>query len=80
VSVSEQLEAWGDLRVGDRVYFFSAFGRPSLVPAGLQYEVVELWSTIAPISGDPDALAVIRDPQGYTETVNARLLRRMTTP
>jgi hypothetical protein len=50
------------------------------VPAGLQYEVVELWSTIAPISGDPDALAVIRDPQGYTETVNARLLRRMTTP
>jgi hypothetical protein len=75
--VSGQLDAWGDLRVGDRVYFIHAFGRPFLVPEGLQYELVELRSTMAPISGDPDVLAVIRDPQGYTETVNARVLRRL---
>jgi hypothetical protein len=79
VRVSEQLEAWEDLRVGDRVFFFGAFGRPFVVPDGLQYELVELWPTTAPISGQPDALAVIRDAHGETKTVNVRTLRRCRT-
>ena len=75
--MSGQLDAWEDLRVGDRVYFIRAFGRPSAVRVGLQYELVELWSTTAPISGEPDVLAVIRDADGETTTVNVHALRRL---
>ncbi len=77
VRMSGQLDAWGDLRVRDRVYFLGAFGRPSIVPADLRYELVELWSTTTPISGKPDVLAVIRDAHGETKTVSVRTLRRL---
>jgi hypothetical protein len=73
------LDAWGDLRVGDRVYFYGAYGRTGSVPPGLQYELVELWSTTAPLSGDPDVLAVARDAHGEKKTVNVRVLRRLST-
>lgn len=73
----QPLDAWGDLRVGDRVYFLGKIpGLKGPSDPARQYEVVELWSTTAPISGDPDALAVVRDARGETMTVNARTLRR----
>jgi hypothetical protein len=73
------LDARGDLRVGDRVYFYGAYGRTGSVPSGLQYELVELWSTTAPLSGDSDVLAVVRDSHGEEKTVNVRVLRRLST-
>ena len=71
------LDAWGDLRVGDRVYFPGKVPWKGYVPRARRYELVELWSTTAPISGDPDALAVVRDSRGETMTVNVRTLRRL---
>jgi hypothetical protein len=73
--VSEQLDTWGDFRLGDRVCFIRI--QMAFVPSGRQYDLVELWSTTDPISGEPDALAVIRGEHGETMTVSVRTLRRL---
>ena len=74
--MSEQLDSWGDLQVGDRVCFM--YRNLESVARDRQYDLVELWSTTAPISGQPDAVAVIRDAHGVTMTANVRVLRRLS--
>jgi hypothetical protein len=72
------LEAWGDLRVGDRVYFsWRIPGDGNGILALQRYDLIELWSATAPISGDPDALAVVRSDRGEVFTVNVRMISRV---
>ena len=68
------METWGDLRVGDRVYL-GLFGN-RIRPRALEYELLELRSTTAAISGDSDVVAAIRDVEGRIQVVSARMLRR----
>lgn len=66
------LESWGDLTVGDRVRQFGGHG------ARLDtFVLVELRRSTSPLSGEAEALAVIRDDRDETYVVNARGLCRI---
>jgi hypothetical protein len=69
------VDAWEDLRVGDRVRVFVS-GNQNLRPDVL--EVVELRPTDEVLSPDAhEAVALVRGSDGVIEMVSARILRRV---
>jgi hypothetical protein len=73
---ASKVDAWEDLKVGDRVRLFVP-GNQNTVPD--VYDVVELWVTDDVLAPDAsDAIAVLRGPHGELENMTARMLRRVT--
>ena len=67
------VDAWEDLRVGDRVRVFVSGARNTAPDV---FDVIELRLTEQGLSpGASEAVAVIRGPDGEVLTVNARMLR-----
>jgi hypothetical protein len=71
------VDAWEDLRVGDRVRVFVS-GAQNLLPD--VFDVVELRLTeVVPSPSAREAVAVIRGGDGEVLTVSARMLRKIPT-
>jgi hypothetical protein len=66
------LDAWGDLRIGDRVRQLG----PSFTRTDT-FVLVELWSSHSPLSDEREAVAVIRDARDRTYAVNVGQICRV---
>jgi len=66
------LDSWGDLRVGDRVrQLGGSWARKDT------FVIVELRSSPSPLSGGPDAVAVIQDSNDETYVVEVGQICRV---
>jgi hypothetical protein len=73
---ASKVDAWKDLRVGDRVRVF-VLGAQNIRPD--VFDLVELWlseDALSPATSDP--VAVLRGADGELETMSARMLRKLT--
>jgi hypothetical protein len=73
---ASKVDAWEDLKVGDRVCVFVPGARNTRPDT---FDVVELWVTEDALSpGKSDAVAVLRGSDGELENMSARMLRKLT--